>query len=406
MDVPYRQNQSVIADSSHQESIQQLARKIEVLLGQDFQSSNIKQLALAVSEQKIPFTLITHELALLRTKAINVAVINADMVAVERTQNEFNQLEDSFASLYIQHYLKDLETRNHLRIQHINALSEKNLLVHFEAHLLWMQDLVKAVLSNNPELLPESNPLCCEFGQWLYGEGQEIIRDSSHRKHIEELHQKLHGTSAAIAKELHPARNNLRMHALIKRTEFLSLDLGSEISLINNMILVSTYNKDPLTGLLSRRSMDKVLINQMEISKATETSFCVVMCDLDNFKLLNDDKGHLVGDAALKFFAQRMIEQLRRSDLIFRFGGEEFLIVLPSTSYQQAYNRAESLRASLQSAPFCFEGEQQILTASFGVVEIAPEQYRYIDKHAINDVIHEADSRLYKAKATGRNCVV
>ena len=406
MDVPYRHSPSVVVDSSHQESIQQLARKIETLLGQDFQSPDIKQLAFAISEQKIPFTLITHELALLRTKAINAAVVKVDMAAVERTQNEFNQLEDTFASLYIQHYLKDLERRNHLRIQHINALSEKNLLVHFEAHLLWMQNLVKAVLSNSPELLPEANPQRCAFGQWLYGEGQDIIRDSSHRKHIEELHQKLHSTSTAIAKELHSVRNNLRMHALIKRTEFLSLEMGSEISLINNMILVSTYNKDPLTGLLSRRSMDKVLINQMEISKATETAFCVVMCDLDNFKLLNDEKGHLAGDAALKFFAQRMVEQLRRSDLIFRFGGEEFLIVLPSTCYQQAYNRAEYLRASMQSAPFCFDGERQTLTASFGVVEVTPEQYRYIDKHAINDVIHEADSRLYKAKATGRNCVI
>lgn len=406
MDVPYRFSQSEKVIDLHNESIKELAHKIEVLLGHDFQSPDIKQLAFAVSEQKIPFTLITNELALLRTQAINIAVANADMLAVKVTQNEYDQLEDTFANLYIQHYLRDLDKRNHLRIQHINALSEKNLLVYFEAHLLWMQALIEAVLDDDPDLLPEADPLCCEFGQWLHGEGQDIIRDSSHRKHIQELHKKLHDTSAAIARELQHTRNNMRMHALVKRTEFLSLDLGSEISLINNMILVSTFNKDPLTGLLSRRSMDKVLINQMEISKATESAFCVVMCDLDNFKLLNDDKGHLAGDAALKFFAQRLVEQLRRSDLIFRFGGEEFLIVLPSTSYQRAFNRAETLRASLQSAPFCFEGEQQALTASFGVVEITPEQYRYIDKHAIHDVIHKADSRLYKAKATGRNCVV
>lgn len=406
MDVPYRLKLSAEADNSHPETIKALALKIEALLGHDFQSPDIKQLAYAISEHKIPFTLITNELALLRTHAINAAAAKADMVALKTIQSEFNQLEDTFAELYIHHYLNDLDKRNHLRIQHINALSEKNLLVHFEAHLYWMQALVKAVSSNDPDLLPESNPLHCEFGQWLHGEAQEIIRDSSHRKHIEELHHKLHGTSEAIARELQQVRDNMRMHALIKRTEFLSLDLGSEISLINNMILVSSFNKDPLTGLLSRRSMDKVLINQMEISKATETSFCVIMCDLDHFKQLNDDRGHLVGDAALKFFAQRMVDQLRRSDLIFRFGGEEFLIVLPSTGFQQAYNRAEALRVSLQSDPFYFEGKHQALTASFGVVEVTPEQYRYIDKHAINDVIHQADNRLYKAKAAGRNRVI
>ncbi|KGK41282.1 hypothetical protein LH51_15955 [Nitrincola sp. A-D6] len=406
MDVPYRKSLIVAVEYSQYKSIRALSRQIEELLGQDFQSPDIEQLAFAISEQKIPFTLVTHELATLRSKAINEAVAKGDMAAVEYTQDGFNQLEDTLANLHIQHYLKDLERRNHLRIQHINALSEKNLLVHFEAHLLWMQDVVKAVLSNNPELLPEGNPLICAFGQWLYGDAQEIIRDTSHRKHIEQLHCKLHNTTAAIAREFKPVRNNLRMHGLIKRTEFLSLDLGSEISLINNMILVSTFNKDPLTGLLSRRSMDKVLINQMEISKATETPFCVIMCDLDHFKLLNDDNGHLAGDAALKFFAQRMVEQFRRSDLIFRFGGEEFLIVLPSTSYQQAYNRAESLRASLQQVPFSFEDEELALAASFGVVEITPDQYRYIDKHAIQDVIQEADCRLYQAKATGRNCVM
>lgn len=356
--------------------------------------------------EKVPFVLFSYELACLRGAALKTAIDAGEVATIRAVQGAFDILEERCAGLYVDHYLPVLARRNHMRLAHIDALSDKNLLVHFEAHLRWMQALIAAVAGNKAADLPERDPTQCGFGRWLHSEGSLLIRDRSHRHEVAALHADLHGLLGELAASIGERRRNRHLYALLKRAELISLDLGNEIALINNIVIMSSYNKDPLTGLLSRRSLDKVLINQLEIARATELTFCVVMCDLDHFKVVNDTYGHLTGDEALRHFAELARARLRQSDLIFRHGGEEFLIVLPSSSREQGVGLAERMRADLAAAPLRHDGQEIALSASFGVVEVHPGSYPFIDAEVVRDILREADSRLYMAKNKGRNCVV
>lgn len=124
-----------------------------------------------------------------------------------------------------------------------------------------------------------------------------------------------------------------------------------------------------------------------------------IMLDLDHFKRINDTKGHLVGDFVLKGVAQRMKESVRPYDVIGRYGGEEFVVLLPDTNLEQSLVVAERIRNSMCRVPFEFEGAAIPLTASLGV-SCSNE-----NDQGLNDVLKRADEGLYKAKAAGRDRV-
>lgn len=352
-----------------------------------------------------PFMLFSHQFGILRNMIIKLVLGTRPQTEVLQIIALFEDMEEEFASVYLRVFLNRLGTRNHLRLCHIQALSDKNLLAYFETHLLWVAQLVSAVTERCPDGMPELDHQRCEFGSWLIGEGSKLIRDKSHIAQIEKLHESLHHVVLEVAEIMAHRRASGPIYALLKKAETYSLELGNEISLLNSIVIMSVYNKDPLTGFLNRRFLDRVLVNQMEIAKATESAFCVIMFDLDHFKKLNDKYGHNTGDRALEHIAGIVRDTLRQSDLVFRYGGEEFLLVAPSTGNVQAHLLAEKLRQRIHDNPL--PGEPAIpLSASFGVTEIAPSTYTVVDTGLVRDVIAECDGKLYAAKRRGRNRVV
>jgi diguanylate cyclase (GGDEF)-like protein len=123
------------------------------------------------------------------------------------------------------------------------------------------------------------------------------------------------------------------------------------------------------------------------------------MLDLDHFKDVNDKYGHLCGDAVLASVGRRMKEVLRGSDLKCRYGGEEFLVVLPDTPLSGARRVAETLRREIAERPMPWAGEALTVTASFGLTQAMPGEI------SIEAVVARADAALYRAKEDGRNCV-
>jgi diguanylate cyclase (GGDEF)-like protein len=124
-----------------------------------------------------------------------------------------------------------------------------------------------------------------------------------------------------------------------------------------------------------------------------------IMLDLDHFKRINDTKGHLVGDHVLKGVAQRLMESVRPYDVVGRYGGEEFVVLLPDTNLEQSLVVAEHIRNSMCREPFEIEGDQISLTVSLGV-SCSNE-----NDQGLNDLLKRADEGLYKAKAAGRDRV-
>lgn len=358
-----------------------------------------------MGEANVPFMIVSHEIAFLRDALIREAVHTGQPAAVTAAVSFFDTLLDHLASVFLKDYLRDLATRNHVRLQHIAALSEKNLLVYFERHLAWMERLTEAVARRDPAAMPEVDHERCDFGRWLHEEGIGLIRDRSHYKEIVRIHATMHTVVAELS-QLLKGTASLPILAQLKRAETYSLDLGNEISMLNSLVIMSVYSKDPMTGLLTRRSLDRIMLNQLEISRATETPFCVLMGDLDHFKAINDRHGHAVGDRALLHFVDRMRDVLRQSDLIFRYGGEEFLVILPSTEYAQGLRLAETLVQCLNGSPLKLDGGDALaVQCSFGLLEVNGLKTPFIDNEVVHDVIRECDRKLYIAKHRGRNQV-
>jgi diguanylate cyclase (GGDEF)-like protein len=124
-----------------------------------------------------------------------------------------------------------------------------------------------------------------------------------------------------------------------------------------------------------------------------------IMLDLDHFKRVNDTKGHLAGDLVLKAVAQRLRESVRPYDVIGRYGGEEFVVLLPDTNLEQCLVVAERIRVSISHEPFEHEGDPIPVTVSLGVSCTSEND------QGVNDLLKRADEGLYKAKAAGRNRV-
>ena len=157
--------------------------------------------------------------------------------------------------------------------------------------------------------------------------------------------------------------------------------------------------RDGLTGLLNRTAILDALEEEHARAARRETGVGVLIADLDHFKRINDTWGHLAGDAVLREGARRMSDVLRPYDRIGRYGGEEFLVVLPDCTRASVLEVGERIRATLASEPFLAEGATVHTTVSIGA--------SWMD-HAVdsNALIRDADDALYVAKRSGRNQVV
>lgn len=155
---------------------------------------------------------------------------------------------------------------------------------------------------------------------------------------------------------------------------------------------------DPLTGLYNRRYLEVALGQELIAARRHGHPVSVIMGDLDHFKEVNDRYGHLAGDAVLRAFGERVKQHARGSDIYCRYGGEEFLLVLPQMALGPALERAEQLRDAVASASVPVVAERIAVTASFGVATFA-------DVDGGEELIAAADRALYAAKAAGRNCV-
>ncbi|MBI5814102.1 MAG: diguanylate cyclase [Nitrospinae bacterium] len=158
---------------------------------------------------------------------------------------------------------------------------------------------------------------------------------------------------------------------------------------------------DFLTGALNRRAMDKRLEVETRRSARYGHMFSVAMVDLDHFKKFNDKMGHQAGDVALRHVADRLIKSLRDMDVVARFGGEEFVVILPETKKDGAALAIERIREKLSQDPISLNGKGEAsVTMSAGVAGF-PD-----DGKTTVEIINAADTALYNAKANGRNRVV
>jgi len=164
-----------------------------------------------------------------------------------------------------------------------------------------------------------------------------------------------------------------------------------------NKTIEKLTRTDPLTGLANRRYFVERFESALSFARRARQPLTVVMADLDHFKRVNDTYGHAAGDRVIRSFAECLSLSSRKEDLITRYGGEEFLALMPNTRAAQGALFAERVRSTLAKMDLLGDGRR--LTASFGVAELAAEETR-------DSLLKRADDALYRAKENGRDQVV
>ncbi|MGD9506707.1 MAG: GGDEF domain-containing protein [Syntrophobacteraceae bacterium] len=196
-----------------------------------------------------------------------------------------------------------------------------------------------------------------------------------------------------------PERTPLSYHRDIVNTLLKAID----IAIANTMSIKKLRNEaafDPLTDCYNRREFDRLVEHSIANARRYRRELSVIMLDIDHFKKVNDEHGHQAGDKVLKEVAHKLRSELRKSDYVSRYGGEEFIVVLPDTNLTNAAGLAERLRKAVEECQIPIgDGATLSVTASFGVAALK-------EGAAPDELIGEADAMLYGAKTSGRNRVI
>ncbi|MBU0721547.1 sensor domain-containing diguanylate cyclase [bacterium] len=378
--------------------------KLLLSTSEDEIKSNTKELVHFTIEHDISYLFLYSELITVVRKLLGNLVEKHDFEHIDTINLFFSEHEDRISSLYLQKYLNQLRIKNELRLSHISLMPDKKFMVHFESHILWVLNLISYIQNNEfHDDYPELNPNHCGFGKWMKEATTSYLLSTSHFKLLEKLHINLHDLAANVVnycknKEIRPSTLIHLMH----RIDDYSLEIGNEIAFLNE---IEESAKDPLTHLLTRRLFNKIMLSKLDISKATGREFSLMMCDLDHFKLINDTYGHAVGDIVLKHFSSVLEHTLRKSDYIFRFGGEEFMILLPMTNKDEALMLAQKVCKATASKQVALENISINYTVSIGTIAIMTDNATTVNQDVVDKHITQVDEKLYLAKERGRNRV-
>ena len=183
--------------------------------------------------------------------------------------------------------------------------------------------------------------------------------------------------------------------------EGIELILGAAICPIRNackfIVIEQAALTDSLTGVPNKRAMEQSLLQASQLSDRHGDQYSLILCDLDHFKAVNDKHGHVVGDHLLKLAARELEGAVRTSDSVYRFGGEEFAVLLPHTAEQDARDVADRIRRNIATIVVNCGDTNVSVTASCGVA------MRLVDETS-DQWVARADEALYRAKDHGRNC--
>ncbi|PKM70856.1 MAG: hypothetical protein CVU92_11455 [Firmicutes bacterium HGW-Firmicutes-17] len=164
---------------------------------------------------------------------------------------------------------------------------------------------------------------------------------------------------------------------------------------LHNIELVKIAETDALTGIYNKAKFNQEYARLADHAKATSLNLAVIMFDIDDFKAINDNFGHLVGDQVLKELTAIVRRNINKTDIFARWGGEEFVIILPNSQLEEAMKVAQRLRMIVSEHQFQTTGQ---ITCSFGV-----GSFKHDD--TLDTLLHRVDERLYRAKKSGKNRV-
>jgi diguanylate cyclase len=267
-------------------------------------------------------------------------------------------------------------------------------------HDQWYKDLIRVLVCRLPydqRDVGDDAHRQCRFGQWYYGKGIPQLHDHPGFAALAGEHEEMHAKAARL---LNASANSIAVLPSDYDNFANALDrMRLQLQELRREIEDSLYNRDTLTGAQSRIGMVTKLREQLELVRRRVQQCCIAVMDLDHFKSVNDTHGHVTGDQVLAGAVRHVKDHLRPYDRVFRYGGEEFLIVLVNTDLHQGQGIIERIRAGLSAIALTHAaGKPVFATASFGMTLLDPDV-------TIEQSMERADKALYAAKSAGRDCL-
>jgi diguanylate cyclase len=222
-----------------------------------------------------------------------------------------------------------------------------------------------------------------------------LIEQAKSLEEIAPILREVIGATRVMTNETSSVRDELKtMREKTQATEAELIKLHKELDRVS-----AQARHDPLTGALNRQGLDEALNREISGMRRKESPLCVSLLDIDNFKKLNDSLGHDIGDAALAHLATVARECMRPQDTLARFGGEEFVLLLPDTPLDKGIEAMTRLQRELTKRFFLAGNEKILITFSAGVAQLSADE-------SGAEAIKRADQAMYLAKRAGKNRVL
>ncbi len=395
-----------IGDHEKMDKVIEHYDEILKLFQQDFNSQELltlfENLAHLRVSNEMPYVIVSNEIHALKTLLLSNMQSHNINTNIINLLTLFKEVNNKVAHIYLLQYIDKLISMNNVRRNSLSDLVEKNIIKHYESHLIWLTNLAIHIKDTSFVSFPEVDHTMCDFGKWLNGDAKSIIQNNSKYNSIQSIHKSLH----LFAQKIFNVLSKHEYHILLtylEKCELISLSIGTELALLDQIQLNQRVTKDTMTGALNRQALRNVFESQYELALATSNSFILAMCDLDFFKNINDTYGHIAGDKILKLFVDITKENIRNSDVIVRYGGEEFIIMLPTIKRAKGENILEKIRCAFEESRLEFNGDSIQTTVSIGMIEIEPKDA--FKSGFIDEYMMRVDQKLYLAKANGRNRV-
>jgi diguanylate cyclase len=321
-------------------------------------------------------------LRLLRLLVENVSELVADD---EWMQGQVTALQTIIAQPMDKHAIADAE-RN-LRDAIIKQSSLKQSLTDAKTTL-------KSLMTTFIDRLGNLTESTGEYHQKIAGYSQQISKADNLTVLGHILDDVMHDTRVIQASALRSHEELLNTKKQADEAEERIKALEQELMQVSELV-----REDQLTGALNRRGLDETLERELKRADRNKTHLCVALLDIDNFKKLNDSLGHQVGDRALVHLAKVIKETLRPADTVGRYGGEEFVIILPDTGLDEGIEALQRLQRDLTRKFFLHNNERILVTFSAGVALRGTDEDQ-------EDLLGRADKAMYQAKQTGKNRVM
>lgn len=267
-------------------------------------------------------------------------------------------------------------------------------------HRRWMHAISVSLISreyiDSSVFIAEEAHNQCRFGKLMNRYINDPIFHHGSFLKIEQLHVQLHNAARELMLTL---RDHGKVDIeLYKGFLNIQKEFFDMVLIIFEFSVINKHQFDSTTKLMNRRTVDTVLSSEQHRMQRSGGSSCfIALADIDKFKVFNDIHGHAVGDLVLEHTASVFHESIRRHDTVARFGGEEFLFVLPDMKLPEAKQTIERVRTNLANSKIEVGGKSLGITASFGIALLCK-------RCEIKDSISNADVAMYKAKDNGRNC--